>query len=282
MTAWLFFVSPQYAVRGRPRPSVTHNYNTCARRIQIRACESAEAPPSQEEVERLFSRLTHVNKNMRKKASIAISEMATATEIERLLSLLEVEDVSHRRAAVQTLGMTGLQSVPRLIELLATSENSTVRASCAKALAAVALFYPQHREEFPGEALDGLRRALEVDQDPVTRLSVVGCLGTVGSDAKGDDGQSFSGSDRAVDILDDVCASASDMAVGATAVSALAQVAQNGSPDRKRYVLQKLQSICNMADSDDEDSALRYVKEIAAGHIDQLNDQTSSKKPTNE
>lgn len=257
---------PSIPLLGQKLP---HQQFVCARR-SVKACDSSAATPSKEDVEKLFARLTHVNKNMRKKASIAISELASSEETERLVGLLEIEDTSHRRAAVQTLGMIGLQCVPRVMDELANSDNSTVRASCAKALAAVALFYPEHRAEFPDAAMDGLERALQVDKDPVTRLSVVGCLGTLGSDSKTEDGETIPGSDRAVDILKTVCTASPDMAIGATAVSALAQIAQNGSEKRKDNVLRMLESICNMEDSNDSDSALQYVKEIAVGHVEQL------------
>lgn len=258
--------------------NLAHRRLVCTRRA-VQACDSSVTRPSKEDVEKLFARLTHVNKNMRKKASIAISELASSEEIERLIELLEIEDTSHRRAAVQTLGMIGLQCVPRVMDVLASSDNSTVRASCAKALAAVALFYPEHRAEFPGVAMDGLERALQVDKDPVTRLSVVGCLGALGSDSKTEDDNTLPGSDRAVDILKDVCTTSPDMAIGATAVSAMAQIAQNGSEKRKDSVLRILESICNMEDSNDTDSALRYVQEIAVGHIDQLKGESGVSVP---
>lgn len=221
-------------------------------------------------MESLFSQLKHVNKNLQKKAGSEIAEFATEEEVDRLLKLLEVEDVHHRRAAVQTLGMTGLKAVPKLIKILNDSPNSTIRASCAKALAAVALFYPENRESFPSDALDGLRQALKEDDDPVTRLSVVGCLGTLGSDYVQWNSPNYSGCSKAVDVLFDVCQSSSDMAVGATAVSALAQVAQNGSIDTKNRVLKLLRSVSELPDSDDPDSAIGYVKEIAATHFQEL------------
>lgn len=241
----------------------------CARRTP-RACAAGTPPPSKEKIDSLFSQLKHVNKNLQKKAGGEIAEFATEKEIDRLLELLEEEDVHYRRAAVQTLGMTGLKAVPKLIDILSRSPNSTIRASCAKALAAVALFYPEDRENFPTDALDGLKRALKEDNDPVTRLSVVGCLSTLGSDFVQRDSPNYPGCSNAVDVLFDVCRSSSDMAVGATAVSALAQVAQNGSLDTKKRVLELLSSISEMPDSDDPDSALGYVKEITAYHVQEL------------
>lgn len=249
--------------------TVTVHPAKCVRRTP-QACAAGTARPSEEKIESLFSQLKHVNKNLQKKAGSEIAEFATEKEVDRLLKLLEVEDVHHRRAAVQALGMTGLQAVPKLIQLLSGNPNSTIRASCAKALAAVALFYPENREAFPLDALDGLQRALKEDDDPVTRLSVVGCLSTLGSDFVQRGSPNYPGCSKAVDVLFNVCRSSSDMAVGATAVGALAQVAQNGSIDTKNRVLQLLRSMSEIPDSDDSDSALGYVKEIAATHAQEL------------
>lgn len=243
-------------------------------RTAPRACAATSTPP-EEEVDNLFARLNHVNKNLRKKAAVAIAEFAADDEISRLIDLLQLEDVDHRRAAVQTLGLTGLPSIPPLIVKLTQSDSSTVRASCAKALAAISLFFPEHRAAFPLDALRALETALQQDDDPVTRLSVVGCLGSLGCDAKGDAGESYYGCAAAIDLLDNVCRDSADMAMGATAVSAMAQIAQNGSLDRKKYVLQLLTSISQLEASDDPDSALKYVKEIAASYTDQLQESVA-------
>lgn len=241
---------------------------TCTRHPP-RAC-TAKTPSTPAEVDNLFERLSHINKNMRKKASAAIAEVATQDEIDRLLLLLEEKDVQYRRAAVQTLGMTGLAAVPQLIDILASSDISAVRASCAKAIAAVALYFPEERANFPTAALDGLKKALFEDSDPVTRLSVIGCLGTLASDTKGEDGDPLSGCPAAVEVLIAVSEASTDLAVGASAVSAIAQIAQNGSAETKERVLEVLKEICNRPDSDDPESALNYVKEIAKSHIDEV------------
>lgn len=262
----LLFLS---STTGRPFRVIKPCPNKCAQRWP-RACSAAAPTPSKEDIDKLFSRLKHINKNLQKKAGSEIAEFATEHEVDRLLQLLEVEDVSYRRAAVQTLGMTGLKAVPKLIQLLSDSPNSTIRASCAKALAAVALYFPEERATFPEQALTALQNALKVDSDPVTRLSVVGCLSTLGSDLVQRDAPNLSGCSRASEILFEVCSTSSDMAIGATAVSALAQIAQNGSLDAKKRVLRFLQSICDASESDDPESALRYVKEIARAHVDEL------------
>lgn len=255
---------------------------------------------TEEEIERLFSRLTHVNKNMRKNASNSLSEMANDDDIDRLLSLLTVEDVHHRRQAVQTLGMIGVRVVPKLINLISDcdGQSSTVRASCAKAIAAISLFYPEERAKFNEGALIGLRDTLRNDPDPVTRISVIGCLGSLGCDqqTRRDDSDSdVKGNEMAFKILYDICSDrerlCSDLAVSATAVSAVAQIAQNGSAQRKDEVIALLQRLTSSKeednsgedkegqqkeegewddDDDDDESGLQYVEEIAAGHLEQL------------
>lgn len=240
----------------------------CCVQLPPRCCDAASAQISQPDLDRLFSRLNHVNKTLRKRASIAIAEVAASAEVDRLLDLLSLEDVHHRRAAVQTLGMTGVQTIAPLIQLLANSDNSTVRASCAKSLAAVSLYNPQERFSFPAGALDALHTALKTDPDPVTKVSVVGCLGSLGCDGKTEDGEHVAGCPRAVDILMESCLSP-DMSISATAVGALAQVAQSSSVEIKQRVIEHLAAISTLSD-DDPDSGLSYVKEMAASHVDQL------------
>lgn len=255
---------------------------------------------TEEEIERLFSRLTHVNKNMRIKASNSLAEMANDADIDRLLSLLTVEDVHHRRQAVQTLGMIGVRVVPKLINLITDcdGQSSTVRASCAKAMAAISLYYPEERAMFNEGALNGLRDTLSNDPDPVTRISVIGCLGSLGCDHQTRrDGSSdncdsdnvVKGNEMAFEVLYEICSDrdrlCSDMAVSATAVSALAQIAQNGSAQRRDEVIGLLQSLTAKEEDtredkegqeeegewdDDDESGLQYVEEIAVGHLEQL------------
>lgn len=273
MNARLLFVSPASIAR---RWSTTTTRQVCSRRTPPRACD-AKAPPTKEEIDHLFKRLNHVNKNLRRKASAELAEIATDEEITRLLALLEVEETDYRRAAVQTLGMTGMPAVPPLIDILSQSENSTVRASCAKALAAVSLFFPEARASFPSDALQGLRKALKEDPDPVTRISVVGCLGSLGCDAVTSDGARLQGCEGATEVLDEVCRSAADMAVGASAVSAMTQIGQNATRERKLAITELLKSITELPNSDDPDSALKYVKEIAVASVDQLQQSAGMK-----
>lgn len=261
-------------------PPTSHSLAQTARPPRSRAppprcCDTAPTSnATPENIERLFNRLSHVSKTVRKKASYELSELAHDDEIDRLLALLEEEETSYRRSAVQTLGMIGLPVVSKLVDLLRSAPNSTVRASCAKALAAVSLYYPDCRAEFPPDAVNRLAEALAADTDPVTKLSVVGCLGSLGCDSR--DGQP--GNKPAIQALKAALTECFDMAVGTTVVSALAQIGQNGSPELKADIINVLQGIVDKSDNDDsdnDDSALKYVKEIAVGHIDQLSNQMS-------
>lgn len=127
--------------------------------------------------EDLYQQLKHKNPRLRERAMRQIASERNADTIPRLMAILSDEDVVYRRAAVQALGVIGLDAVPTLVEQLTSSDNETIRASCAKALAACALNFPE--EKFPKEALAGLQTALQ-DPNPVVKISAVGALGTVG------------------------------------------------------------------------------------------------------
>ena len=130
--------------------------------------------------EDLYLQLKHKNPRLRERAMRQLAEERAEETIPRLMAILSDEDVVYRRAAVQALGVIGLDAVPALVEQLKRNENETVRASCAKGLAAIALNFPE--ESFPTLALQGLQIAL-CDPNPVVKISAVGALGTVGSPA---------------------------------------------------------------------------------------------------
>lgn len=240
----------------------------------IRACTSAPTPappPTPAEIDTLFSRLSHINKNLRRKASIQLSEIATPDTISRLSSLLCASDTSHRRAAVQALGMTGLPALPTILARLDNDSNITVRSSCVKVLAAIALYYPQERATFPSEALDLLETIVENPAtDPVTKISTIGCLGTLGCDVRDRDRQLVHhGSERAVGTLLKLCTNA-DMAIASAAVGAAAQVAQNASPQLKAVITSELRTLITDEDPDDPDAGFNYASQMAASHLEQL------------
>lgn len=263
--------SPPLFVLAPPRLPSRHSNRYTSPRRPYTACEAVSiSAPTQAEVDKLFSRLTHVNKNLRVKASAALAESASSSTIARLIELLSEPDTAHRRAAVQALGMTGMPAVPAVLSRMTSSDVATVRASCAKMLAAVAMYFAEERETFPDEALDELEKALAGDPDPVTRLASVGALGTLGSDVKDKEGNVTKGNDRAVDILIGLCGKTNDMAVGASAVGAVAQIGQNGTPERKERIQKELKKLCQVKGGELDEQGFKYVREMAASHLEQL------------
>ncbi|MFM7449383.1 MAG: HEAT repeat domain-containing protein [Leptolyngbyaceae cyanobacterium] len=130
--------------------------------------------------EELFQQLKHPNPHLRDQAMWELAENPDETTIPRLMGILDEDDTNYRRAAVKALGAIGLDSVPPLVEALLTSENVTVRGSAAKALAQVAINYPD--EPFPVEGLQGLKTALN-DPNPVVHIAAVMAMGEIGSPA---------------------------------------------------------------------------------------------------
>jgi bilin biosynthesis protein len=104
-------------------------------------------------------------------------ETCDETTIPRLMAVLDEEDTTYRRAAVKALGAIGVDSVPLLVDSLLNSDNVTVRGSCAKALAQVAVNYPDI--PFPLEGIEGLKTALN-DSNPVVHIASAMALGVVG------------------------------------------------------------------------------------------------------
>jgi bilin biosynthesis protein len=128
----------------------------------------------------LFDQLKHPNPNLRQRAMLELAEIRDETTIPRLMAALDEEDVVFRRASVQALGVIGVDSVPSLIVALETSENPTVRASCAKALAQVAVNHPE--VTFPDAGIEGLTASM-ADPNPVVHIASVMALGEIGSPA---------------------------------------------------------------------------------------------------
>ena len=130
----------------------------------------------------LFDRLKHPNPHLREQAMLEIAESRDENTIPRLMSILDEEDTTYRRAAVKTLGVIGLDSVPLVVEALLHSDNVTVRGSAAKALAQIAVNYPDL--PFPEAGLQGLKTAIN-DPNPVVHIASVMALGQMGSAAYG-------------------------------------------------------------------------------------------------
>ena len=128
----------------------------------------------------LFDRLKHPNPHMRERAMLEIVENRDEHTIAKLISILDSEDVVYRRAAVKLLGLLELDVVPQLVAAMLEHENVVVRGSAAKALAQVAINYPDR--PYPAEGLQGLNKAIS-DPNPVVHIAAIMALGQVGSPA---------------------------------------------------------------------------------------------------
>ena len=128
--------------------------------------------------EELFQQLKHPNPHLRDQAMWELAENPDETTIPRLMSILDEEDTTYRRAAVKALGAIGFDAVPPLVEALLNSDNVTVRGSAAKALAQVAINYPD--DPFPAEGVQGLTTALH-DPNPVVHIAAVMAMGEIGT-----------------------------------------------------------------------------------------------------
>jgi bilin biosynthesis protein len=128
--------------------------------------------------EELFQQLKHPNPHLREQALWDLAENRDENTIPRLMGILDEEDTTYRRAAVKALGAIGADTVPPLVDALLNSDNVTVRGSAAKALAQVAINYPD--QPFPAAGLEGLNTALS-DPNPVVHIAAVMAMGEIGT-----------------------------------------------------------------------------------------------------
>ncbi len=191
-------------------------------------------------LDNLFEQLKHPNPNMRERAGLEIMEQRDETTIPRLMANLEDENMIYRRASVKTLGMIGFDSVPYLVEALINNDNSTIRASCAKALAQVAVNYRD--APFPQEGLDGLKVGLS-DQNAVVHISSVMALGAIGVPA--------------LDILIEALETSDNIAVQIAIINALGSI----KDQRCQEILSKMSN---------DDSVDTYIKESAISALSRL------------
>ena len=173
-----------------------------------------------------FALLADSRSSLRQMASVKIAKMHDADGkgdevIQRLFSYLTLDDVLERRAAVQCLGMIGQKTLPPLIDMLLTTDDMTVRASCAKCCGAVALKYPELLSDFPQEALDGMKKAILEIPDPVTKIATISTLGQIGG---GDMTNGHPGCERGLDVLIEALDVTEDMGLAAAAVNAVATI----------------------------------------------------------
>jgi bilin biosynthesis protein len=188
----------------------------------------------------VFEQLKHPNPHMRERAMVEIVDNRDETTIPRLMSILDDTDVTYRRAAVLVLGMVGADAVPAIVDGLLHSDNVTVRGSCAKALAQIAVNYPDL--PFPEAGLQGLKAAIR-DDNPVVHIASVMALGEMGS--------------VAYDILVEGLQT-DNVAVQVAIVNALASV---GGAQAEAVLTQLI----------DDESADPYVRESANSALSRVN-----------
>ena len=191
-------------------------------------------------IDSLFEQLKHPNPNLRERAMVEIAQQRDDNTIPRLMSNLAEEDVVYRRACVKTLGVIGFEAVPFLVEALQQNDNVTFQASCVKALANVAVNYPE--EPFPTEGIGGLKAAMN-NSNPVVYIAAVMALGAIGSPV--------------LDILIETLQNTDNPAVAVAIINAIGSIADR----RGEEVLAKL--------SQDE-SADEYVRESAVSALSRL------------
>ena len=196
----------------------------------------------------LFQQLKHPNPYLRERAMVEIAETRDPDTIPNLMGVLGDEDVVYRRAAVKALGVIGADTVPPLVEALLNSNNVTVRGSAAKALAQVALNYPE--DPFPAEGMQGLKTALN-DLNPVVHIAAVMALGEIG--------------ESALDILIDALKTTDNVALALSIANALASI----GGDRATEVLTALI---------DDESADSYVRETAVSALSRLEQVANMKR----
>ncbi len=128
----------------------------------------------------IFEQLRHPNPQMRQRAMREIIDNRDESTIPRLMEALGEEDTVYRRASVKALGAIGMDSIPAVIEQMLNSPNDTVRASCTKAMAQIAVNHPD--KTFPAAGIEALRQAME-DPYPVVQIASVMSLGEIGMPA---------------------------------------------------------------------------------------------------
>ncbi len=193
--------------------------------------------------ESVFNQLKHPNPAMRQRAMAEIVDSRDEQTIPKLMAALGEEDVVYRRACVKTLGAIGMASVSAVVEQMLNSENDTVRASCAKAMAQIAVCHPD--EPFPAVGLEGLRQAIE-DSYPVVQIASVMSLGEIGAPA--------------VDTLLDVLKTTDNVAIALTITNTLGSI---GDP-------RALEVLRNLIADKSVDSYVRETAESALPRLEQM------------
>ncbi|NES76003.1 MULTISPECIES: HEAT repeat domain-containing protein [Okeania] len=188
----------------------------------------------------LFEKLKHPNPHLRDRAMWEIVETCDETTIPNLMEVLAEEDTVYRRAAVKALGAIGTDTVPFLVDSLLNSDNSTIRSSCAKALAQVAINYKN--VPFPSEGIEGLKKGLS-DTNPVVHIASAMALGVIGVPAL----------DSLLEVLDGT----ENLGLAVAILNAVSSI----NDERSKAVLTKLAN---------DASADTYVRETAISALSRL------------
>ncbi|MBO3458020.1 HEAT repeat domain-containing protein [Aetokthonos hydrillicola Thurmond2011] len=190
--------------------------------------------------EQLLEQLKHPNPHLRERAIWELVEIRDKTTISSLMAALDEEDTTYRRAAVKALGAIGVDCVPLLADSLLNSENLTVKGSCAKALAQVAVNYPD--VPFPTQGIEALKIALN-DPNPVVHIASAMALGVVGLPA--------------LESLLEVLETTDNIGLAVSIVNAISSI----SDDRSREVLTQLAN---------NESVDTYIRETAISALSRL------------
>lgn len=196
----------------------------------------------------LFEQLKHPNPQMRRRAMLEIVATRDQATIPKLMDALGEEDVVYRRASVKTLGMIGMETVPTVVAQMLTHENDTVRASCTKAMAQIAVNHPD--TPFPAEGIEGLRQAME-DPYPVVQIASVMSLGEIGMPA--------------VDTLLSALKTTDNVAIALTITNTLGSI---GDP----------RAVAVLRDLIADDSVDSYVRETAQSALPRLEQMMSTRE----
>ena len=192
----------------------------------------------------LFERLKHPNPNLRERAMREIAGTRDENTISQLMELLAEEDMIYRRAAVKTLGAIGFDTVPFLTDSLKNSDDPTIRASCTKALAQIAVNHTD--KPFPELGLQALKTALR-DFNPVVHIAAAMALGAVGS--------------AALDILVETLKTTDNVAVAVAVVNAIGSI-----PEEKAK-----ETLAELVDDESIDSYIRDSATSALSRWDLVN-----------
>ena len=188
----------------------------------------------------IFKKLKHPNPNLRSQAMWELAENRDENTIPRLMSILDRDDVVYRRSAVKALGIIGVDVVTPVVDSLLNSENPTVRSSCAKVLAQIAVNHPD--VPMPEEGIQGLKQALN-DPNPVVYIPAVMTLGEIGSPV--------------FDLLADTLKTTDNLAVAVAILNALGSM---GDP-------RGVEVLTNLSNDKEADP---YIQESAASALSRL------------